>query len=102
MFGHSIRVTLPLVVLILLALTSEVQARRRIPLFITFGEKVSEIADIPDDSPVKKDFPDAKIGYRCQHAGLFWVAIWTWDGEFCIYSDEEKALDVFTPSMIST
>lgn len=101
MSGRSIPATLLLVVLILLTLTPEAQARRRLPLLITTGEKVLEIADIPEDSPAKKKFSDAKIGYRCEHVGLFRMALWTWDGEFCIYSDEENTLVVETPSAIS-
>ncbi len=102
MSGRSVPAMLPVVVLILLTLTPEAQARRRLPILITTGEKVLEITDIPEDSPVKEMLSDAKIGYRCQHVGLFWMALWTWDGEFCIYSDEKRTLNVATPSVIST
>lgn len=101
MLGRSIPATLSLVVLCFVTLTSEAQARRRTLILITTGEKVMEIADIPADSPAKKTFADAKIGYRCEHFGLFWLAIWTWDGEFCIYSDEENSLVVDSASAIA-
>jgi uncharacterized tellurite resistance protein B-like protein len=92
--------TLPLVVLVLLTVTPEAHARRGI-LLITTGEKVIEIADLPDDSMVKKKAPDAKIGYRCEHFGVYWMALWTWGGEFCVYSDEQRTLVVGTPAELA-
>ncbi len=100
MFVRSISATLSLVMLILLTVTSKAQARRG-ALLITTGEKVIEIADIPDDSPVKKQLSDAKIGYRCEHIGVYWMALWTWDGEYCIYSDGQKTLIVGKPAEIA-
>ncbi|MBN1512254.1 MAG: TerB family tellurite resistance protein [Phycisphaerae bacterium] len=97
---QSIPATLSLVMLILLTVTSKAQAIRGV-LLLTRGEKVIDIADIPDDSPVKKQVSDARIGYRCEHVGVFWLAFWTWDGKYCIYSEEQKALHVCEPAEIA-
>ena len=93
--SRTIATQIPILFVAIVFLTpSEAQARRRIPLLITFGEQVSEIADVPEDAEVKEEYSDAVVGYRYDHAGVFWLAIWTWNGEFCVYSKDKNTVIV--------
>jgi hypothetical protein len=65
------------------------------------GDKVFEIADAEPGSPAKQVASDVVVGYRCQHFGLFWLPLWTWDGDFCIYSEDKNAAEVMPPEQIA-
>lgn len=90
-----------LIAVIVFLLPSETQARARIPLLITYGEKMTPIADVPNDAPVKVEYPDAAVGYRYDHVGIFWMELWTWNGEFCVYSDDKSTAIIGMPEEIS-
>jgi hypothetical protein len=46
------------------------------------GEISAEMRSSPD---FPAEFADFKVGYKYSYAGVFWLDIWTWDGEFCVY-----------------
>lgn len=87
--------------LIVLAVTPPAHARRRSLVLITHGENMKELAEVPADAPVKQKYADAKVGYRYNGFGVFWLNIWTWGGEFCVYSDEQSNYIPGTPEEIA-
>jgi hypothetical protein len=80
---------------------SEAFARKGGIIFFNTGDKVFEIAEAEPGSPAKMLADDMVVGYHCQHFGIFWLPIWTWDGDFCVYSEEQEAYDNFSPDEIS-
>ncbi len=84
--------TLPRLLLLLTALlfasASDARAARRTPKLYTFGADYYELGEVrlDDAEPAAAaSSSGVKVGYRCQAFGLFWVNIWTWKGEFCLY-----------------
>jgi len=88
--------------LIVLAVTPPAHARRHGLVLISHGETMKELAEVPADAPVKQQYADAKVGYRFNGFGVFWLNIWTWGGEFCVYSDEQSGYIPGTPEEIAT
>lgn len=66
------------------------QARRGGPMIINTGDKFFEIVEAADGSPAKLIADDAVVAYHCQNFGVLWLPLWTWDGEFCVYSEAEE------------
>jgi hypothetical protein len=31
----------------------------------------------------------AKVGFKFSYFGVFWLDLWTWDGEYCLFHDKE-------------
>jgi hypothetical protein len=65
-----------------------------IPIIWDRGETVIRLADLPPQSPLRKQpnvpaqlQPD-KIGYKYWRLRIFWCPIWTTDGTFVAYSRE--------------
>ncbi len=71
---------------------SEAHARRRgIPILFQTGDYVFHLADVPDDAPCRSapGIPsDVVVGYKCERFAVLWMELWTWSGEFCLYSEE--------------
>ena len=60
-------------------------------LLITYGDSIKHMADVPAEAKeaITKDLgPDVAIGYKYSYAGLFWLDIWTWGGEYCLFKDK--------------
>jgi hypothetical protein len=70
---------------------SEAQARRRgIRSLFQTGDYMFQLADIPADAPCRSEpgIPsDIVVGYKCQRFAVLWLNLWTWDGEYCLYSE---------------
>ncbi len=83
---------LPLLAFVLVCLPqSEAQARRGLVL-ITSGDNIEHIADL--DPEVAKEVEPAlgtgiAVGYHYEQFGLFFLEIWTSDGQFVLYRDDE-------------
>ena len=71
---------------------------RRVPaaeakglLLITYGDSIKHMADVPAEAKeaITKDLgPGVAVGYKYSYAGLFWLDIWTWGGEYCLFKDK--------------
>ncbi|GAB4139943.1 MAG: hypothetical protein Tsb009_09080 [Planctomycetaceae bacterium] len=79
-------------------LSSDEQAQARGIILITHGETVKHVADLPEEMSerlfqrMKKNYA---VGYRYNAFGIFWLDLWTWGGDHCIYfEDEELGLQV--------
>ena len=94
MSRHSIGLLLLLIAAVVWTLPSRALARGHGFIIITFGDQMTEICSVAKDSVAGQEFEDAKIGYRYSQFGVLSVPIWTWDGEFCVYSEQEKS---YTP-----
>jgi hypothetical protein len=83
---------LPLVACsMVLASASPAEARRGFVL-ITHGESVKHIADIPSETkPLVRQLTgrDVQAGYYYKSFGIFWLDLWTWGGQYCLYADND-------------
>lgn len=57
---------------------------KRVPKLITFGDDFYEMGDVKANAE-DIGVSGVKVGYHCQALGLFWVNIFTWSGEYCLY-----------------
>lgn len=62
-----------------------VRAEAKGILFITYGESITDISDLPAEARKIINDPELHFGYRYSYIGLFWLDIWTWGGEFCLF-----------------
>ncbi len=67
-------------------------AKKRIPIpmLINIGDVIYPVAPIPDAVAARSDAPDIldwKLGYRCQHFGIFYADIVCWDKELVIFKE---------------
>ena len=70
--------------------SEEVQAKGI--MIITHGEAVLHYADLADDvrQTLKTDTGhDLKVGYLYSNFGIFWLDLWTWGGEYCLYEGDD-------------
>jgi hypothetical protein len=53
---------------------------------ITRGDTITHIGDV---SPQNRQALEAgKVGYKYSYWGVFWVDLWTWGGDYCVYEGE--------------
>jgi hypothetical protein len=84
--------------LVACAVLAPAQAHARGIILITWGETISHTgtASAPANFLGGKDGPGpqgaepapgfpVKVGYRWHYFGIFWIDLWTWGGEYCIY-----------------
>lgn len=65
-------------VLFVLALLPMAANAKGIPLFFNTGDELFEVAPLPQE--LADEYPsEVKLGYHCQHFGVFWADAWTWD-----------------------
>ncbi len=83
---------LPMVSFAAAALFAEPAQAGRGLLLITHGDAIKHVADL---SPEMAKFASeemghdgVKLGYKYDHFGLFWLDLWTWDGEYCLYAGD--------------
>lgn len=47
---------------------------------INTGDELFEVADFPADLVAADDrLKQMKVGYKCDHFGVFWADVWTWN-----------------------
>ncbi|MCE9546092.1 MAG: hypothetical protein K8T25_11300 [Planctomycetia bacterium] len=69
-----------------LAVPSQARARG-ILIVINTGDTF--MAEQPLPPAIQEVEHDAThLGYHCQHFGLFWLTLWTWEGHWCVYNDK--------------
>jgi hypothetical protein len=71
---------------------------------ITHGDTISKLGDVrPEDrEQVRKDTKrnDVAVGFKYSSFGVFWIDLWTWGGEYCVYSEAgEKTYWVIPPAV---
>ncbi len=88
------------VLLVCLAAPATAQARR-LPLF-THGDEVEHLGDLPPELAQQLQdtlqLPSAPaVGYKYSHFGVFWLPIWTWGGEYCLYVKKSSNEFLYEP-----
>ena len=83
-----------------LAVSTQAHAKRGFMLINT-GDELFEVAAFPED--VIQKIPrasQAKVGYKCDHFGIFWADVWTWNCKLVAVLDENSYADL--PDEISS
>ena len=73
-------------VVVLLLFSPQLEAK----LLITYGDDIVKVAELPADMKQQASVADMCIAYKYGQFGLFWMQIWTWSGEFCLYSESQN------------
>lgn len=58
---------------------------------MTSGETIARVEPLPPEAAeVAREAigMDVEVGYAYSYAGAFWLDIWTWDGEHCLYNGD--------------
>jgi hypothetical protein len=67
---------------------SEVRARGL--LLITRGETISHVGDVPLAVQQRHaGLPSTGVGFKYSYAGVFWLDLWTWGGNYCLYKERK-------------
>jgi hypothetical protein len=53
---------------------------------VTWGETISHVGDVPPQD--RQGLGASKVGYKYSYWGVFWVDLWTWGGEYCVYEGD--------------
>lgn len=94
---RSLRLTLPALALATATLSSG-EAEAKGIMIITYGEAVLHYQDLPTemhDALKTATGHDLKVGYLYDNFGLFWLDLWTWGGQYCLY--EGDSVERLTP-----
>jgi len=71
---------------------SQAEARRKL-VFITHGDAIEELADVPTQFRIELQQATGakeplKVGYFYSGFGVFGLDIWTWGGTYCLTADD--------------
>jgi len=88
---RSLSLALPALALATVALSAE-EAQAKGIMIITHGESVLHYADL--DAALRETLHEEtghnlQVGYLYSHFGLFWLDLWTWGGEYCLYEGDD-------------
>jgi hypothetical protein len=53
---------------------------------MTSGETISHIGDV--SARDRQNVEAHKVGFKYEYWGIFWINLWTWNGEYCIYEGD--------------
>jgi hypothetical protein len=56
-------------------------------VLITHGDTINHVGDVPAQN--LKQLPATKVGFKYSYWGIFWLDLWTWGGEYCLYSGQQ-------------
>src|SRR5437764_6727836 len=58
-------------------------------ILITHGDTIKHLGDIRNaelkDALRKANFKNLSVGFKYSYFGVFWIDLWTWGGEYCVY-----------------
>jgi len=84
---------LPLLVLLLVCFGVERQAHAAKGfMLITSGDEIQKVADLKPEFKEMADAelgPGIQVGYMYQHFGLFFLEVWTWEGKYVLFREDE-------------
>src|SRR5262245_4055354 len=59
-------------------------------VLITRGDAFSHLGEINAKKDAGNALPaDLAVGYKYSYFGIFWLDLWRYDGEYCLYHDKE-------------
>ncbi len=67
------------------------EAEAKVPFLITYGDSISQLGPLPADKKEileKVTEPGAAVGYKYSYFGLFFLDLWTWGGEYCLFREK--------------
>lgn len=72
-------------------------------VIITRGNTVKEIGT-PKPEFLTKEAAGAKVGFKFDYFGIFWIDLWTYDGTFCLYKEvgDQKEFMPLTAAQAAT
>ena len=87
------RQVLGLAILAGTAFPQSVEAARGVPIAIIWGqsEEIAHVGDLPAGvrGEVSRELgSDVAIGFFYKRAHLFWLSVWTWDGQHVLYNGD--------------
>lgn len=88
---RSLSLVLPALALATVALSAE-EAQAKGIMIITHGESVLHYADLDAairEAMHKETGHSLQVGYLYSHFGVFWLDLWTWGGEYCLYEGDD-------------
>lgn len=85
-------------VVVLLLFSPQLEAT----ILITSGEDFAKVADAPAELKQQMGIPDLCIAYKYEQFGVFWLQIWTYSGEFCLYSESQNKYGSLSKEEIKT
>jgi hypothetical protein len=62
-------------------------------ILITHGDTINHVGNIAGPAPQdmqKNAIGDVKVGFKYSYFGVFWLDLWTWGGEFCLYTKDDR------------
>lgn len=70
-------------------------------VLITYGDTMTKVGELPptERQAMRQAGRDVAVGFRYDYFGLFWLDLWTWGGEFCLYDD--KNYDPIPPAEVA-
>ena len=80
--------SIPALALAGVALTSTEAHAGKGFVLITHGESVLHYDDLQGDAhafAAEATGYEVRVGYLYSHFGVFWLDLWTWGGEYCLY-----------------
>ncbi|MEM6993793.1 MAG: hypothetical protein AAF721_24980 [Myxococcota bacterium] len=87
-----LRRILPLLAFLVVCLSyGEAHARRGIML-ITSGDSITQVAELQGDAAKEVEAEigaGAAIGYKYEQFGVFWLELWSWDGQFVLFKGDD-------------
>lgn len=88
---RSLSLALPALALAAVSLSGQ-EAEAKGIMIITHGEAVLHYADLAAD--VRQALKDEtghelQVGYLYSNFGVFWLDLWTWGGEYCLYEGDD-------------
>ncbi len=89
---RSLSLVLPALALATVTLSAPQEAEAKGIMIITHGEAVLHYADL--DADIREGLKtetghELKVGYLYSNFGLFWLDLWTWGGEYCLYEGDD-------------
>jgi hypothetical protein len=59
-------------------------------VLVTWGETIDNIGDVSWEH--RQGPGPKKVGYESSYFGLFWIDLWTWGGEYCVYEGDRYSI----------
>src|SRR5947207_2138217 len=73
-------------ILIACAILSLSQGSARGGVVVTWGDTIRHVGDVAAEQ--RPNVGAGKVGHKSSYFGVFWIDLWTWGGEFCVYEGD--------------
>lgn len=83
---------LPLFALVFACLAANTAQAGKGFMLITSGDEIRKVGTLTAEVQKEADAelgPGVEVGYMYQQFGLFFLEIWTWDGKYVLFRDDE-------------